>query len=424
MIAVLPVGEFDSELVKNEFDVKIRALNRVSSDVIVADPVSDRPSACQSVQKLVGRTPDALILVALRGHSAQAQEAAARLGQVPCLLWPIHRNFALPSSALAAGALRESNLPVELLYGPPEHPVSFERLRRFTRAAITLSRIRRSRIGVIGGLFSNLVACRYDPQVVGARLGTTLLPISFQAIRDSIRSAAQRAVEFEGLRQEITDSYAVMATDQSALECGLRLHLALKRIAQEQAIDGYASECWTSLPQELGLNPCLGFVDDTYALACEGDVMLCISLLLVRYLTGASAYVGDLYDLDLDGQLTLIHCGAPASLASSKGEVVLGRSQLGLERGFETMTCRPRLASGRVTLFRFYGRECDKLHVASADLLSCEQSPNLSVKLKIHGNRWDFLDQCLGNHYLVVAGDIRGELALLAKWLGVTVFET
>src|SRR5579859_717798 len=424
MIAVLPVGEFDSELVKNEFDVKIRALNRVSSDVIVADPVSDRPSACQSVQKLVGRTPDALILVALRGHSAQAQEAAARLGQVPCLLWPIHRNFALPSSALAAGALRESNLPVELLYGPPEHPVAFEKLRRFTRAATAFSRIRRSRIGVIGGLFPNLVACRYDPQVVGTRLGTTLLPISFQAVRDSIGLATQRAGEVERQRQAITDAYEVMPADRGALETGLQLHLALKQMAREQQLDGFAAECWTSLPQELGLNPCLGFVDDSYALACEGDVMLCISLLLVRYLTGASAYVGDLYDLDLDGQFTLIHCGAPASLGCGQSEVVLGRSALALERGFETMTCRPRLATGPVTLFRFYGRKCDKLHLAAADLLGCEQSPNLSVKLKLHGDRWDFLDQCLGNHYLVVAGDIRGELALLAKWLGVTVFET
>jgi L-fucose isomerase-like protein len=66
----------------------------------------------------------------------------------------------------------------------------------------------------------------------------------------------------------------------------------------------------------------MGFIEDAYTLACEGDVMLCISLLLVRYLTGQGAYVGDLYDLDLDGILTLIHCGAPASLASTGRNLV------------------------------------------------------------------------------------------------------
>jgi L-fucose isomerase-like protein len=168
----------------------------------------------------------------------------------------------------------------------------------------------------------------------------------------------------------------------------------------------------------------MGFIEDAYALACEGDVMLCISLLIVRYLTDKSAFVGDLYDVDLDGILTLTHCGSAASLASNRSEVVLAKSQLALERGFETMTCRPRLERGPVTIFRFYGQECDKLHLASGELMSCEQSPNLTVKVKINANRWDFLDQCLGNHYLVVAGDIRSELKLLCKWLGITIFET
>ena len=47
-----------------------------------------------------------------------------------------------------------------------------------------------------------------------------------------------------------------------------------------------------------------------------------------------------------------------------------------------------------------------------------------SCKVKINGNRWDFLEQCFGNHYLAVAGDVRSELKLLCKWLGVSIFET
>jgi L-fucose isomerase-like protein len=62
--------------------------------------------------------------------------------------------------------------------------------------------------------------------------------------------------------------------------------------------------------------------------------------------------------------------------------------------------------------------------MASGELISCEQSPNLTVKVKINGDRWEFLEQCFGNHYLVVAGDIRSELKLLGKWLGVAISET
>ena len=77
-----------------------------------------------------------------------------------------------------------------------------------------------------------------------------------------------------------------------------------------------------------------------------------------------------------------------------------------------------------MTLFRFYGRECDKLHVAFGELLDSELSPSLTVKVKIKGNRWDFLEQCFGNHYIVVTGDIRDELKLLGKWLKINIFET
>src|SRR5258706_813204 len=424
IITVLPIGEIDTDVVRSEFVSIIAVLNGLKTDFFVVDPVSDEESARQSVQELSRRNPDLLLIIPLRGLSAQAIETAVLTSRSACLICPIQGRFALPSSALAVGALRESKIPVELLYAPSDNPDFIERLQCVTRAARAFSRIRQSRIGVIGGLFPNLVSCRYDPQIVNSRLGTTLVPISFKETRNSIQSISQRMSDVEQLQQEITTSYTINDVDLNTLDKGIQLHLALKQVALEQKLDGFATECWSGFPKELGLNPCMGFIEDAYTLACEGDVMLCISLLLVRYLTGSSAYVGDLYDLDLDGILTLIHCGAPASLTSSDGEVMLSKSQLALERGFETMTCRPPLVNGPVTLFRFYGQECDKLHLASGELLGSELSPNLTVNVQLNSNRWGFLEQCFGNHYIVVAGDIRSELKLLAKWLGITIFET
>jgi L-fucose isomerase-like protein len=424
IITALPIGEIDTDVIRSEIESIIGVFKDLGIDLFVADPVSDLESARRSVEKSSKRNPDLLLLLPLRGLSAQAIETAVLTSHSPCLICPVQGRFALPSSALAVGALRESKIPVELLYAPSDNPDFIERLQCVTRAARAFSRIRQSRIGVIGGIFPNLVSCRYDPKIVNSRLGTTLIPISFRETSNSLQSISQRMSDVEQLQQEVTASYTINTADLNALNAGIQLHLALKQVALEQKIDGFATECWSGFPKELGLNPCLGFIEDSYTLACEGDVMLCISLLLVRYLTGTGAYVGDLYDLDLDGILTLIHCGAPASLAPDQGEVLLSKSQLALERGFETLTCRPQLENGPVTLFRFYGRECDKLHLASGELLGSELSPNLTVKVKLKGNRWEFLEQSFGNHYIVVVGDIRDELKLLGKWLGITIFET
>jgi L-fucose isomerase-like protein len=423
-IAVLPVGEFDSDLTRHEFEGMVEVFNRLGSNLFIAEPVSGEEEARRSVQVFLEKDPDLFLFIPLSGLSAQAMEAAGRMSQAPCLIWPVQGRFALPSSALAVGAMRESNLPVELFYAPADQPASIERIRCIVRAAKAYTRIRRSRIGVIGGLFPNLVSCRYDPRTVTSRLGLSIIPISFDEIRASRQATSLRLAEMQRSQQEMVRSYNVNAEDEPALEAGIQLHLALKQVAQEKQIDGFATECWSGFPRELGLNPCMGFVEDAYTLACEGDVMLCASLLLVRYLTGTGAYTGDLYDLDLDGNLTLVHCGAPASLATSRSQVVLAKSQPALERGFETMTCRPRLELGSVTLFRFYGRNCDEMHVGLGDLLESEPSPNLRVRVKISGDRWDFLSQVFGNHYVVAAGNLRNELRLLCRWLGIRMYET
>jgi L-fucose isomerase-like protein len=424
VIASLPVGELNTDQIRKQYETILKVFDGLGYDLSSAAPVSDMESARQSTRELSQQNLDLLLIIPLRGLSAETIEAAAQASNVPCLILPVQGRFALSSSALAVGALRESKVPVELLFGPPDHPEFILRLGRIVRAAKAYSQIRKSRIGIIGGLFPNLVSCRYDSKIIRSRLGTTLLPISFEAVRSSIQTIAGRTEAGETLHHEITISYNVDAADKNALDAGIQLHLAMKQTAQEQKLDGFATDCWSGFPRELGLNPCLGFIEDAYTMACEGDVMVSISLLAVRYLTGRSAYVGDMFDMDLDGILTLTHCGAPASLSSNKNEVALAKSQLAMDRGFITMTCRPKLDRGPVTVFRFYGMECDKLHLASGELISCEQSPNLIVKVKINGNRWEFLEQCFGNHYLVVAGDIRSELKLLGKWLGVTIFET
>ena len=423
-ITVLPIGEFDTELVRREFEAICSVFEALGAALFVADAVSDDEGARKFGQKFSEDDLDLLLIVTLRGLSAPIIETTARTSRVPCLIWPVQGRYALPSSALALGALREAGLPVELHYAPLGQEGSMEALRSITRAAKAYSRLRKSHIGVVGKLFRNLVACRYDPRLVRVRLGVTLAPITFPELQEAMQSAVGCTGEVEQLRTEIAASYMVDAEDVPLLDEGIKLHLALKRIAQDRQLDGFAAECWSGFPTQLGLNPCLGFFEDAYALACEGDVMLCISLLTARYLTSQNVYAGDLYDVSLDGIVTLIHCGGPASLASNKKEVMLAQSQLARERGFATMTCRPLLKPGLVTMFRLYGRECDKLHVALGEVVDCDRSSNLTVKVKLNGLRDEFLRECTGNHYLVVPGDIRRELNLLGKWLKISLFNT
>ena len=209
VVNVLPIGEVDSDLVKAEVTAITALFDRIGADLSVAGPAADEAAASQAVQRLAERDPDLLLLIPLRGLSAPTIEKAAQSSAAPCLIWPVQGRFALPSSALAAGALRDSGIPVELFYAPPDHPETTARIGCLTRAATAYSRIRKSRIGVIGGLFPNLVSCRYDPQTVHSRLGITLVSIPFGDLRESIQKLSSRKEEVEEALREIAGAYTV-----------------------------------------------------------------------------------------------------------------------------------------------------------------------------------------------------------------------
>ncbi len=281
-IAVLPVGEFEDDSIRNEMELMIGVLNRLGAHLSISTAAVTDEDARQSAQELLDKKPDLLLFIPSRGLSAPIMEAAGKMSHIPCLFWPVQGRYALPSSALAAGALREAGFPVELFYAPPDYPGPNEILRPILNAGRAYSRLRRSRIGVVGSLFPNLVSCRYDTQTVKSRLGVKLHPISYDELRGSIQSTSIPVQAIELFRGEIIRSFSMDAADHTALDAGIGLHLALKRIAEEKKLDGMAVECWSGLPRELGLNPCLGFIEDAYTLACEGDVMACVSLLMVQ----------------------------------------------------------------------------------------------------------------------------------------------
>src|SRR6266542_525892 len=95
LVTVVPIGEFDTPSIRAEFDSIIQMLKDKDAEPLVAGPVSDETAAREGVEASLSRNPDLLLLVPLRGLSAQAMEAAALASRAPCLIWPIHGRFAL-----------------------------------------------------------------------------------------------------------------------------------------------------------------------------------------------------------------------------------------------------------------------------------------------------------------------------------------
>ncbi len=204
-IAVLPVGEFEPEPFRNEFETIIKAIQPLTTNLRIVQAVSNEEAAKRSALEISENEPDLLVIIVARGLSARIIETAVQTSRVPCLVLPLQGNYALPSSALAAGVCQERKVPIELLYGPPAHPEFIRRLSRVVKAANAYSKIKNSRIGIIGDLFPNLVSCRYDAAILSSRLGITLIPFSFKSLRGAIQTFTDQAQPLEPLNKKIAE---------------------------------------------------------------------------------------------------------------------------------------------------------------------------------------------------------------------------
>ena len=418
-VLCVSVGTPSTAETESEHARLLAALASTGIDVVGAVDVRCQDDIQLVVAKAAETNPDVLALIVLCGRTAPLQVAVVQSLTIPTVVWAVGKDFAFPSSALAVGALKEEGRRIALFHGTADDADTMAGFVAAVRVGMAVTRLERAKIGVIGGLFPNLVSCRYEPALIEERLGAELVSISYERLRQKMHEAAGDQTALDCLLEHCAQYD--MRVPQDALLPGLGLHLALKSIAGELGLEAFAVECWSGLPEAIGLNPCLGFVEDSYVLACEGDVMLALLLVMTKYMTGMSACAGDVRYLDTDSVLTLCHCGGPCMAGS---DVVLDFSPVAQYAGFATVTCRPNIPPGPVTLVRFYGERCDRMHVASGDLLNCDRGSDLTVSVRLHGGRSEFINACLGNHYAIVSGDIRKELALLGEWLKIAMVYT
>ncbi len=365
---------------------------------------------------------DALVVLVTHGNSARRIVAAADGADCPAIIWAARGRWAWPSSSLAIGKLEEGGKPVTLVYGEPAEEDAVEAFQKALQSAFAVRELARSKIGTIGGVYPNLVSCAYDRERIRSRFGVEIADIPFATVRE--KAEAIREGDVAAFIEQTRALHTVNADLPGRCQAGIRLHLALKQIARQYDLDAFAVECWSRLPEELGTNPCLGFLEDAYIMACEGDVLLAVTQILAKAITSVNPYAGDVYDLDRQGILTLRHCGAPMSLGTGEEGTVIQESAQASERGFPTPVCRPQMKRGPVTLLRLYGSACEYVHMAGGEMIGAENLREMTVKVRIRGSRKHFIENCKGNHYLVVPGDVSEEIRLICKWKHIEVEET
>lgn len=226
----------------------------------------------------------------------------------------ITRHGATVGAPMVVSALRRESRESVAVLGRMDDGVTFARLRVAVRRAGAAARLRRARVGVIGGPFPGYDHVVTNPVQLRARLGVTLVHIPPGEV-----AAAFKRVEpdrLEPLYAELAARFhlGVGAAGES-LERTLRAAAAIEDLCVTHRLSGGAMNCHVPgirLGEPIGVAPCYGIGRMTsrgVPFTCVGDVMTAVAMVAVASLDQPTLY-HELEALDFEtGEFVVANSG-------------------------------------------------------------------------------------------------------------------
>lgn len=322
--------------------------------------VADADAVEAAIHELAGDPPDLLLVFQATFADSTMAVRLAEAVDAPLLLWAVPeaasggrlRLNAFCGINLAAHALRRAGRRYEAVYAAPEDTRALARARTLAQAGRVRRLLRGARIGRIGEHPAGFDSCRFDGGALAGCLGVEVVPFELEAVFAAARAVAEPdvAAALHGLETRLD---GLRELEQPALRGTVRTLLALRRLAAQERIDGFAVRCWPEFFTDLGCAACGAMSmlsDELTPCSCEADVNGTVTQLILQWLSGEPAFGTDLVAIDggRDGVIVW-HCGlAPLSMADP---AVRPRGTIHSNRQLPLLIEFP-LKPGRVTVAR------------------------------------------------------------------------
>lgn len=276
------------------------------------------------------------------------------------------------------------------------------------------TRLRGSRLGLIGEPSPWLVYSRVEPGLLRERLGVELVQISIDELEEVYRGSEPP----RGLLEKIQAGASSVERSPSELEKALRLYAALRSLVEKYRLDALTVECFEIIPR-LDTTACLPFAilnSEGIVSGCEGDVPSTLTMMLASWSTGQPAFMANPARFYSDG-LLLAHCTAPIAYGRYR---LLSHFETG--KGVGVSVEIPR--GTRVTLARL-SPKLDTLRVGTGEVLESGLQSSLHCRTQVRlRTNWDpriLLYRSTGNHHVMIPGDHVETLEHVGRLLGIEV---
>jgi len=271
-------------------------------------------------------------------------------------------------------------------------------------------RLQTTRLGIVGGASSWLVASEPTAETVRRRWGPEVITIDPTPMIELTRTPVVPTGPLAERFTAVADPVVVADRD---VHDAAAVRSALVDVLDEEGVDAVTVRCFDLLTDP-GTSGCLALAslnDDGIVAGCEGDVPSALAMLWARHLLDAASWMANPSRVDAaTNRLVLAHCTVAPSMVESYGLSTHFESGAGVGIG-------GRFAVQPVTLIRLGGADLDRCWIAEGDIVATGDDPDLcrtQVTIELSdGSVDDLLERPLGNHLVLVAGH---HAARLRRW--------
>ena len=273
---------------------------------------------------------DAIVVLQTTMGDGRLAPTMAQLWPDPLVLWatPENQSGDMISSCSLVGAhawastLRQMGHSFELVYGDPDDAeTQRKRFHDAVRIAATVRRLRKVRVGVIGGQAPGYFAMSADPFTIHHGLGASVQSFSLLEFSNVLNDLKDEAIAADVAAVKALKIPHKDTTDDD-LPMASRLYLAMRHFLDNENLDALTIREWPEMPNTFGQWPYLGvarLTDEGRAVGIEGDADGALTAWIGEQLGMGRCYLTDWLEHD-DSTITVWHGGAaPMSLCEPIG---------------------------------------------------------------------------------------------------------
>lgn len=421
-----------------------KALRDAGLNLVEAAPVADDPQGAQAeraVGELSAQPFDALV-VCIAGWipSWAVFRVIEPFKHLPMVLlglsgWTEDDRFVTTADQAGSTALRmpmaEMGYRFKYVVTRRHGKLPVDAVVSYCRAAHAAARLRRAKIGMAGYRDMRLFGTMYDGISLKGRIGPEIEHFDLLELAQYMERID--AAEVERLSQEVRANWTFCKEPQpETIRNSVRLYLAIRQKIEARKYDAFSYVDVDGIKQLMGFAPAgaLTLLHDHLRVPTvpENDSLGSVTQLMLHFLTGQIAAYLEFYEFTETGALM----GVPDYVP---GEIVDGPVTI-LPNAFgdfgEGLLNVSRLKTGQVTLARLAASgNVYRMHIMTGTARApapweeagwAPPAPQLpSLEIDFDGPVEPFIQNVMGQHYILTYGDQRALLADLCRILDVAV---